>query len=81
MGWDKNADGIGDQPYEPNDSMDKILWKYPAAKFLLNSPAIETLRFVERSFPILKSPGVKDSFPLMSEETVAQLSTAPDQVD
>lgn len=68
QGWDRNADGIGDEPFEPNDGLDKILWKYPAANVLINSPAIQTLRWVQKEFPILKSPGIKDSFPLMKND-------------
>ncbi|MEH6627284.1 MAG: nitrous oxide reductase family maturation protein NosD [Motiliproteus sp.] len=65
LGWDMNDDGIGDTQYEPNDGVDKLLWKYPAVKVLLNSPAIETLRWVQRQFPVFKSPGIVDSSPLM----------------
>ncbi len=56
LGWDMNGDGVGDIEYEPNDSVDRLLWKFPAAKLLLNSPAIETLRWVQRQFPVLKGP-------------------------
>jgi nitrous oxidase accessory protein len=66
LGWDMDGDGIGDVEYEPNDSVDRLLWKFPSAKLLLNSPAVETLRWVQRQFPILKSPGVVDSHPLMA---------------
>lgn len=66
LGWDMDGDGIGDVEYEPNDSMDRLLWKFPSAKLLLNSPAVETLRWVQRQFPVLKSPGVVDSHPLMA---------------
>lgn len=72
LGWDRDQNGTGDTPYEPNDSIDKLLWKYPSAKILMNSPAVETLRWIQREFPVLKSPGVKDSFPLM------QPASAPD---
>ncbi len=65
LGWDLNADGIGDKQYEPNDAVDKLLWKYPMARVLLNSPVIETLRWVHEQFPVLKSQGVYDSAPLM----------------
>ncbi|MCP5161440.1 MAG: nitrous oxide reductase family maturation protein NosD [Hahellaceae bacterium] len=65
LGWDRNGDGIGDTHYEPNDGVDKVLWKYPAAKVLMNSPAIETLRWIQREFPVLKATGIKDSYPLM----------------
>ena len=66
LGWDANADGIGDRPYEPNDGIDRLLWKYPAAKVLMHSPAVETLHWVQSQFPVLRPQGVKDSFPLMA---------------
>ncbi|MCP3674004.1 MAG: nitrous oxide reductase family maturation protein NosD [Gammaproteobacteria bacterium] len=65
QGWDRNFDGIGDEAFEPNDGIDKILWKYPTANVLINSPAVQTLRWVQKKFPVLKSPGIKDSYPLM----------------
>ena len=61
-----DGDGIGDVAYEPNDGVDRLLWKFPTAKLLFNSPAIEVLRWVQRQFPVLKSPGIVDSYPLMS---------------
>ncbi|MGD9390659.1 MAG: nitrous oxide reductase family maturation protein NosD [Thioalkalispiraceae bacterium] len=66
LGYDMNADGVGDFPYEPNDGIDRVLWKYPVAKVLMHSPAVETLHWVQRQFPILRPPGVKDSRPLMA---------------
>ncbi|KAA8983705.1 nitrous oxide reductase family maturation protein NosD [Halospina sp. K52047b] len=65
MGWDIDDDGIGDVPYEPNDAVDRILWTYPMARVLMNSPAVELMRWVQSAFPILKPQGVKDSHPLM----------------
>jgi nitrous oxidase accessory protein len=65
LGWDLDSDGIGDRPYIPNDAVDKLLWKYPLARLLMSSPAIETLRWVQQQFPVLRPPGVRDSFPLM----------------
>jgi len=64
IGWDLNDDGIGDSEFEPNDGVDKLLWKYPESKVLMDSPAVLLLRWVQKSFPVLQSPGVKDSFPL-----------------
>ena len=65
LGWDRNNDGIGDIPYEPNDNVDRLLWTYPQARLLMHSPSIEVLRWVQRAFPVVKYPGVQDSFPLM----------------
>lgn len=65
IGWDLGGDGIGDVPHEPNDSVDRLLWTYPMARVLMNSPAVRLLRWVQREFPILRPSGVKDSAPLM----------------
>ncbi|GGC60308.1 nitrous oxide reductase family maturation protein NosD [Marinobacter halophilus] len=65
LGWDRNQDGIGDVAYEPNDNVDRLLWKYPEAKVLMFSPAVDTLRWVQDAFPVVKSAGVSDPHPLM----------------
>ncbi|MDR9436995.1 MAG: nitrous oxide reductase family maturation protein NosD [Thiohalophilus sp.] len=72
LGWDLDADGIGDKPYQPIDGVDHILWKYPSAKILLNSPAIQTLRWVQEQFPVLRPQGVKDSYPRMNPASVSE---------
>ncbi len=76
QGWDRNGDRIGDEPFEPNDGIDKVLWKYPAANVLINSPSIQTLRWVQKTFPVLKSPGIKDSYPLMKNDFSASRASA-----
>ncbi|CAM4083287.1 nitrous oxide reductase family maturation protein NosD [Shewanella aquimarina] len=65
LGWDLDNDGYGDRPFEPNDGIDKLIWQYPEAKMLLDSPAVLILRWIQTQFPVLKPVGVKDSFPLM----------------
>lgn len=65
LGWDRNGDGLGDVAYEPNDNVDRLLWTYPQVRLLLNSPGVELLRWVQRAFPVVRSPGVRDSHPLM----------------
>ena len=66
VGWDRNGDGVGDVPYEANDMVDQLTWKYPAAKLLLNSPAVQTLRLVARQFPLLRATSIVDRHPRMS---------------
>ena len=72
LGWDRNNDAVGDVIYEPNDNVDRLLWLYPQVRLLMNSPSIQLLRWVQSSFPVTKSPGVKDSFPLMNLPTMPQ---------
>src|SRR5690554_1074545 len=78
LGWDRNSDGIGDVAYEPNDNVDRLLWTYPQVRLLMHSPSIELLRLVQRAFPVVKYPGVQDSYPLMRPVTsAASLSSGP----
>jgi nitrous oxidase accessory protein len=65
LGWDLDNNGTGDTPFEPNDGIDKLIWQYPEAKVLLDSPAVLLLRWIQKQFPVLKPAGVKDSYPLM----------------
>ncbi|MCC5881035.1 MAG: nitrous oxide reductase family maturation protein NosD [Halomonas sp.] len=65
LGWDLDGDGVGDTPYEPNDAVDRLLWRHPEARLLLHSPAVVALRWVQRQFPIFRAQGVQDSAPLM----------------
>lgn len=67
LGWDLDGDGVGDTSYEPNDAMDRLLWRYPVARLLMHSPAVLALRWVQRQFPVFRPQGVKDSHPLMDE--------------
>jgi nitrous oxidase accessory protein len=76
LGWDINGDGVGDKPYEPNDAVDKLLWKYPIARVLMSSPTIDTLRWVQKQFPVFKPQGVRDSFPLMIKPTAVAIEPA-----
>ena len=65
LGWDLDADGIGDIPFRPNDGVDVLLWKYPSARNLMSSPAVLLMRYVQRAFPVFTPPSVQDSHPLM----------------
>ena len=64
-GWDRNGDGRGDIAYVANDIVDRLVWRFPYVKIMLNSPALETLRFVARQFPLLRATSVVDEHPRM----------------
>ncbi|MDE2439616.1 MAG: nitrous oxide reductase family maturation protein NosD [Betaproteobacteria bacterium] len=64
-GWDANGDGIGDVPYEANDMVDRLIWKFPLVKLLLNSPAVHSLRLIAQQFPLLRSTSIVDPHPRM----------------
>jgi nitrous oxidase accessory protein len=69
--FDLNGDGIADTAYRPNDVVDQVLWRYPAAKLLLNSPATQIVRWEQSQFPALHPGGVIDTAPLMTPPNVA----------
>lgn len=69
--FDLNGDGIADTAYRPNDLVDQVVWRYPAAKLLLNSPATQVVRWAQSQFPALHPGGVIDSAPLMTPPGIA----------
>jgi nitrous oxidase accessory protein len=64
--FDLNGDGIADTAYRPNDLVDKVLWTAPQAKVLINSPAVQMIRWAQAQFPALLPGGVVDSRPLIA---------------
>ncbi len=64
-GWDRDGDGRGDIPYEANDVVDRLTWRYPSVRLLLASPAVQALRVVGQQFPILRVPSVVEQRPRM----------------
>lgn len=68
--FDLDGDGIADRPYRPNDLVDDVLWRYPQAKLLLNSPAIDLLRLAQSQFPGLLPGGVVDMAPLIDRPDI-----------
>ena len=69
--FDLNGDGIADTAYRPNDLVDEVLWTAPSAKVLVNSPAVQMIRWAQTQFPALYPGGVVDSAPLMAPPAIA----------
>ncbi len=65
IAFDIDGNGIADQAYQPNDLVDQIVWRHPLAKLLLNSPAVQVLKWAQGEFPGIHPGGVTDSAPLM----------------
>ena len=63
--FDLDGDGVADAAYRPNTLVDWVLWKYPLAKMLIASPAVQTLRYIQEQLPTLYPGGAIDSFPMM----------------
>lgn len=65
LGWDRDANGVGDIPYEANDMVDRLSWRHPSMALLMGSPAVQALRLVGQQFPVLRVPSVVDAYPRM----------------
>ncbi len=72
QGWDINGDGIGDAAFQPNDSLDRLFWLYPEARFLMESQVVALLRFLASRFEMDKGKGVTDSYPLMKAPKIGE---------
>jgi nitrous oxidase accessory protein len=70
--FDLDGDGIGDNPYRPNDLVDKVLWTSPQAKVLTTSPAVQVIRWAQAQFPAILPGGVTDSRPLMTPPKIEE---------
>ena len=64
--FDLDGNGVADTAYRPNDMVDRVVWAHPTAKLLLNSPAVQVLRWAQSQFPALLPGGVVDTAPLMT---------------
>ena len=60
-----DGDGIADTAYKPNGITDQILWRAPAARLLMNSPAVTIVKWAQKNFPAIMPGGMTDSKPLM----------------
>ena len=65
LGWDQNGDGIGDRPHRVDSFTTRLLYRYPAATFLLRSPALEMLSHLSERLPLLRTPTIVDLAPLV----------------
>jgi nitrous oxidase accessory protein len=65
IAFDLDGDGTANKSYRPNSISDQILWRYPMAKLLMNSPVLQILQWAQSQFPALHPGGVTDSHPLM----------------
>lgn len=68
LGWDRDGNGHGDVPYEANDMVDRLSWKYPMMQLLLGSPAVHALRLIAQQFPLLRAPSIVDPIPRMQTQ-------------
>ena len=46
--FDLDGDGIADTAYKPNSITDQILWRAPAARLLMNSPAVSIVKWAQQ---------------------------------
>jgi nitrous oxidase accessory protein len=75
--FDLNGDGISDRPYHPNGLVDQVVWRHPLARLLLNSPAVQILRWAQSEFPSIRPGGVTDSAPLMTPPPMRAFRSEP----
>ena len=65
-GFDRNADGVGDTPYEIYAYADQIWMDIPSTQFFKGSPMLEVLNFLERLAPFSEPAMIlRDSKPLI----------------
>lgn len=70
QGFDRDGDGIGDQPYELLAFSDQIWMEIPVARFFYNSPVMALIDFLERLAPFSVPDRIlRDERPLFRKPT------------
>jgi nitrous oxidase accessory protein len=73
-GFDRDADGIGDRPYQLYGYVDRIWQDVPFAQFFKGSPMLETIDFLERLAPFSEPALVlQDDRPVMRPELASEM--------
>lgn len=62
IGYDRNRDGTGDQPYESRKLFESLTSREPKLRLMLYSPAHEAIEFIGRAVPAVR-PEVRFSDP------------------
>lgn len=66
-GFDRDADGIGDFPYEAASLFESLLAREPNLRLFVHSPAQQAIEFTARALPEVRpAPKFVDAHPLMS---------------
>lgn len=73
QGFDRNRDGVGDQPMELYDYADRLWMDVPPAGFFRGSPVLEMLDFMQRLAPLSEPVLIlRDTRPLVRRVRDAQ---------
>lgn len=61
---DRDRDGVSEIRYKPTGLVELVIRRHPRAAAFAHSPAFDAVRAAESSFPVVRSPGVVDHYPL-----------------
>jgi len=79
QGFDRDQDGVGDQPYEEYWFADRIWMETPQATFFRNAPVFELLDFLERLAPFASPELIfRDPAPRVGRDGVGPRGPARD---
>lgn len=84
VGYDADADGIGDMPYRSEKLFESLSDEYPNLRFYIYSPAVQALDFAAGAFPNLRPDArLIDDAPLMnySIPDIQSVNPSPENSD
>ena len=61
---DLDGDGTSEVRHQPAGTVERLVYDNPQAAVFADSPAFDTVRLAESSFPVIESPGAVDHHPL-----------------
>jgi nitrous oxidase accessory protein len=80
VGYDSDADGVGEVPYRSERLFEKLADRHPALRLFLHSPAESALDFAARAFPVVRPhPKLTDAAPRMAPLVLAGMPAPQDE--
>jgi nitrous oxidase accessory protein len=82
IGYDRNRDAVGDQPYESRKLFGQLMDREPKLRLMLFSPAHDAIEFIGKAMPAVQpSPRFTDTLPHMKpiDLAVPEMAHAPRQ--
>ncbi|MBW2691083.1 MAG: nitrous oxide reductase family maturation protein NosD [Deltaproteobacteria bacterium] len=70
VGWDRDRNGVGDTRFLVTRLSDRLVYRFPILRVILESPSMQLLQRIENQFPVIRGAVIVDQYPLIRPVTL-----------
>jgi nitrous oxidase accessory protein len=70
VGWDRDRNGVGDTRFLVTRLSDRLVYRFPVLRVILESPSMQLLQRIENQFPVIQGAVIVDQYPLIRPVTL-----------